>query len=292
MMKIIAVVQNKGGVGKTTLSKILSENFARLGIATLGLDLDPQCNYSRRFLSMDMDPADPDGVAPPMHPDYNREDDVDWSGRSSTADIYYSGQVVPYATRFELLNVIPGEGEKLRDVELIQKQDLKEYVHNRLRKFLSLPDVRELYQIVVIDTSPSKGPLTVSAIHAATHLIIPTVLEPQPIEGLYGMLQLWRRENRRRDTAEPLEIICIQPNLFRKGVALHEGLFESLMSDDGIAPLLSPVVLHQRIAFAESDHPAAEPRSVFDLPEKDPARLEAERLCEFVRERLFGSEID
>jgi chromosome partitioning protein len=288
-MKVLAVVQNKGGVGKTTVARLISEYFARHGLNTLALDLDSQCNFSRRFLNMEFDPADPDGIAPPLHPEYNREEEQDWSGRSSAADIYYSGQVVAYATRFNALDIIPGEGAKLRDIELVQKADVKERVHDRLHAFLMLPDVQELYQVVVIDTSPSKGPVTVSAVRAASHLIIPTTMEPQPIEGLYGMLQLWRRENRRRDINQLLEIVCIQPNLFRKGVALHEGLYESLRNDEAIAPLLSPVILHQRIAFAESDHPGAEPKSVFDLPEKEPARHEAEELCAFVREKLFNT---
>jgi hypothetical protein len=47
-----------------------------------------------------------------------------------------------------------------------------------------------------------------------------------------------------------------------------------------------PTKLGLRIAFAESDHPMSEPKSVFDLPAKDPARIEAEAICGHVLEKL------
>ena len=285
-VKVLAIVQNKGGVGKTTVSRILAEYFSRQNKRVLALDLDSQCNFSRRFLEMDYDPAEADGILAPLHPEYKSGDD-DWSGRSSTADIYYSGQVVPYPTLLDSLEIIPGEGQKLRDVELVNRGDVKDMVHDRLDQFLSQEEVLDEYDLVLIDTSPSKGPLTVSAMRAASHILIPTAMEPQSIEGLYGMLQLWRRENRRRSLDNALEIIGILPNAIRKGVALHEGLLQSLQQDESLNALLTPMVLHQRIAFAESDHPEAVPKSVFDLGQKDKARIEAEVLCEYIEKQLF-----
>ncbi len=285
-MKVLAIVQNKGGVGKTTVSRILAEYFSRQNKRVLALDLDSQCNFSRRFLEMDYDSAEVDGILAPLHPDYDPEDD-DWDGRSSTADIYYSGQVVPYPTLLETLDIIPGEGQKLRDVELVNRGDVKDMVHDRLNQFLGQQEVHDEYDLVLIDTSPSKGPLTVSAMRAASHILIPTAMEPQSIEGLYGMLQLWRRENRKRSLDNALEIIGILPNAIRKGVALHEGLLQSLQQDESLNALLTPMVLHQRIAFAESDHPEAVPKSVFDLGQKDKARIEAEVLCEYIEKQLF-----
>jgi chromosome partitioning protein len=289
-MKILATVQNKGGVGKTTVARLLAEWFGRRGVRTLVLDLDSQCNLSQRFLRMDFEPTDPDGVLPPLHPDFDIESaDHGWRGRSSSADVYFSGEVFPYPTRWAALDILPGEGHKLREIEMVRAEDVKDKVHDRLRRFLSMPEVQAEYQLTLIDTSPSKGPLTVSAVRAATDLIIPVKLEPQSIEGLFGMLQLWRRENRKRTENDELRILCIQPNLFRKGVALHEGLLANLMSDESVAPFLAAHRLHQRIAFAESDHPDADPKSVFDLKEADPARQEAERFCQDVERRLFPS---
>jgi chromosome partitioning protein len=285
-MKIIATVQNKGGVGKTTICRLLSEYLCRKQKRVLGIDLDSQCNFSRRFLTMEIDGTDMDGVLPPIHPDFNGKEDHDWDGRSSSADIFYSGQAMPYPTRIQGLELMPGNGTLLRAVELVRAEEVKQKVHDRLRAFLCHEDVRSLYDVVIIDTSPSKGPLTVSAMRAATHIIIPTTMEPQTIEGLHGMLQLWRRETKKRRRGEDLKIIGILPNMFRRGVALHEGLYQTLANDPGIVDLLMPIKLGLRIAFAESDHPMSEPKSVFDLPEKDQARIEAEAICEHVLEKI------
>jgi chromosome partitioning protein len=289
-MQVIAVVQNKGGVGKTTVTRVLAEYFARKGRRVLAVDLDAQCNLSRRFLDMNYDAADPDGVLPPLHPLFQDGNGDGWSGRSSSADIYFNGEVYPYPTRMEGLDALPGHGPRLREIELVRVDEVRERVHNRLHSFLSLGDVSESYDLVLVDTAPAKGPLTISAMRAATHVIIPTTLEPQPIEGLFGMLQLWRQEMHSRDSGRPpLKIAAIQPNLFRK-VALHEGILDSLRKDAAVASLLSPVILHQRIAFAELDHAQARPKSVFDLAEREPARQEAIKMCEHVERSLNGTD--
>lgn len=286
-MKTLAVVQNKGGVGKTMLTRLLADYFGgRHKLRTLLLDLDAQCNLSRRFLGMEHDPVDVDGVLPPVHPDYDPGSD-DWSGRSGSADIYRSGLVYPYPSVFETVDVIPGHGPSLRDVELVTRADVQDRVHERLKQFLSMQDVRDAYDLVLIDTAPAKGPLTISAVRAATHLLIPTAMEPQPVEGLFGMLQLWRQELRKRNPDDPsLEIAAIQPNLMRRGVALNEGILDSLRRDDAVAPLLSPVTLHQRVAFAESDHPHATVGSVLSLRQNDPARIEALGVCQYIAKQL------
>jgi len=286
-MKILVTVQNKGGVGKTTVCRLLSEYLTLQGKRVLGIDLDSQCNFSRRFLTMDIDSTDPDGIMPPIHPDFNDED-VDWDGRSSSADIYFSGGVLPYPTNIQGMQILPGNGSQLRSVELVRSDEVKEKVHDRLNVFLSQKDVQDLYDVVIVDTSPSKGPLTISAMRAATHIIIPTTMEPQTIEGLHGMLQLWRRETKKRKKGDELKIIGILTNMFRKGVALHEGLYQTLATDPGIVDLLLPIKLGQRIAFAEADHHMANPQSVFNLSEKDPARVEAEVICKYITEKLFS----
>ena len=83
-------------------------------------------------------------------------------------------------------------------------------------KFLSCKEVQKEYEVVIIDTAPSKGPLTISAIKAATHIIIPSVMEAQPIQGIYGMMQLWMQESLAREEGRAIELVGILPNLFRQ----------------------------------------------------------------------------
>ena len=154
-----------------------------------------------------------------------------------------------------------------------------------LKAFLGQNDLHEHYDLVIIDTSPSKDALTRSAMTVATHLLIPTLLETQSTEGLVGMLAFWRQINRSRTF--PLEIVGILPNRVRP-VGLHEGLLEGLKGHPGTGRFISPVTLADRIAFAESDHTDAKPKSVFDLPKSNKARLEAEAVGCFVHGKLFS----
>jgi chromosome partitioning protein len=147
-----------------------------------------------------------------------------------------------------------------------------------------LDKVRDRYDVVIVDTSPSKGALTRCAMMTATHLLIPTLLEPQSAEGLVGMLTLWRTVNAKRK--KPLEIIGILPNRVKR-VGLHEGLLEGLKANAGTGRLMAPVVLGDRVAFAEADHVQAKPRTVFELAKSNAARHEAEAVGEFIKAKLF-----
>lgn len=139
-----------------------------------------------------------------------------------------------------------------------------------------------MFDLVVIDTPPSKNPLVQAAIRAATHLLIPLQLEQQSIEGVNGMLQLLRRENRFRTEDSRLELLGFLPNKTRN-VALHKGIMDSLKRDDLVAPHLLSCSLAQRTGVAaEADHPNASPVSVFDLPAGDKAREEATAMCETI----------
>ena len=147
-------------------------------------------------------------------------------------------------------------------------------------------DVKETYDTVLIDTAPSKGPLTVSVIKAATHIVIPSVMEEQPVQGIYGMLQLWMQESLAREKNRPLKLVGILPNMFKQ-TRLHKDILTSLQENSAIGKYIMPVKLSQRIVFAEIDSEDANPRSVFDFQKNHVARQEAEEVCQFIAERIY-----
>lgn len=288
-MKVIAFLNNKGGVGKTTCSRTMAEYLSRVkNKATLAIDFDPQCNFSHQYLKMEIDPAAPEGLMPPIHPDYNPDDpdDNEWDGRSSIAEIFYGQGVVPYPTYIEHLDLAPGHAEKLLAAEAVRRNDVVEKVHKQLTNFLNSSDVQQTYDTVVIDTAPSKGPLTVSVIKAATHIVIPSVMEEQPVQGIYGMLQLWMQESLAREKNRPLQLIGILPNMFKQ-TRLHKDILNSLQDNTAIGKYIMPVKLSQRIVFAEIDSEDANPRSVFDFASNHVARQEAVEVCEYIAERIY-----
>ncbi len=291
-MKVIAFLNNKGGVGKTTCSRTMAEYLSRVRkIPTLAIDFDPQCNFSHQYLKMEIDPSSPEGLMPPIHPDYNSDDpeDHDWDGRSSIAEIFYGQGVVPYPTYIENLDLAPGHADKLLAAESVRKSEVVEKVHKQLSNFLNSPDVQSAYKAVVIDTAPSKGPLTVSVIKAATHIIIPSVMEEQPVQGIYGMLQLWMQESLARDKIRPLELIGILPNMFKQ-TRLHKDILKSLQDNTAMNKYIMPVKLSQRIVFAEIDSEDASPHSIFDFQDSHVAKQEALEVCHYIAERIFKND--
>ena len=222
MVKVIANATNKGGEGKTTMSILLSEYAALvLGKKVLAIDLDPQANFSKYYLNLEYDPAANGGKIPPIHPDYNAAEDLEWDGRSSIADIFYGQGVTPYPSCFENIDVLPAHSQRLQDAEAVTKQDVLEKVHLQLKKFISLPEVREHYDVIVIDTPPSKGPLTIAGIKACSHMVIPSQMEEDSIDGIYGMLQLWKQESYIRTQEDPIKLVGILANRVRN-VSLHD----------------------------------------------------------------------
>ncbi len=291
-MKVIVSATNKGGDGKTKLSILMSEYFSGVkGLKGLGIDLDPQCNFSSRFLDMELDPNDRHGKVPPFHPDYDPNDPEDegWDGRSSIANIFFGEPVIPYPTHVDGFEIAPASSSKLMDAEAVTKHDVAEKVHKQLKLFTGLDELKSQYDYVVIDTPPAKGPLTISAFKASSHLLIPSQMEQYSVHGIYGMLQLWKQETYSRSSDNPIKLIGIIPNQCRD-INLHSDFRQSLMETPGIAEYMLPCILKKRSAYAESDVEGAVPKTIFDYPKRDKAKIEATEACEEIYRRVFEND--
>lgn len=293
-MKVFVPANNKGGVGKTRIAAIFAEYVSKiLQKKTLVIDFDPQCNLSQLYLRMEVDSSSPEGYIPPLHVDYDQDisEEDTWNGRSSIADIFYdeikTQGIIPYPTFIPNLDICPAHASRLLAAEAVRRSEVVAKVHDRLTDFLDQTEVKTSYEIAIIDTAPSKGPLTISAIKAATHIVIPSIMEDKPIAGIYGMMQLWKQETFRRSSNRPLKLIGILANLYDSRTTLHQDFFESLSKDLAISKYLIPHKLSRRIKFAETDTADSEPKSIFDLPYSHTARQEALLVCEFIARRIF-----
>lgn len=289
-LKVVAVAQQKGGVGKTTVCRNLADYFARFRESrVLVIDYDPQGNLSFRYLKMEKPNNSPKSVMPPVHPTFDPFEDYEdgWNGRSSSADIFNGSEVVPYDTENPLIQILPCYSYSLRQVEKDRPDELNKKVINALKYFLSLDAVIENYDIVLIDTAPSRQALAQTSLRAATHIIVPLIPEKQNIETLSDMVDFWREENSTREPDDSLEMIGFVPNLVGHN-SLHRGLIQSLHNDPGFTDLVTPFTLGDRIAVAEADHEASKHKSVFDLRPKDKARMEMLTLCQYVENALYG----
>jgi chromosome partitioning protein len=288
MAKIIVNATHKGGEGKTTNSIMLAEYAALVkGLKTLVIDMDPQANLSGRYIKMDYDPAYKGGKIPALHPDYEPEVDKGWDGRSSIANIFYGEEVVPYPTSFKNLELLPAHSIKLQDAEAVTKNEVAQKVHLQLKRFLELPDVQKNYDIIIIDTPPSKGPLTIAAIKAATHVVIPAQMEQFSIEGIFGMLQLWKQETYSRPKDNPITLVGILPNQVRD-INLHKSFRDDLGKRKEIAGYVMPYTIKKRAIYTEILVENASPKCIFELSANDVARKEYEAACNYIMERVMN----
>lgn len=165
---IIAVTNQKGGVGKTTTSVNLAAAIAQKGFETLLVDLDPQANATLSYL-------DPHETRGPSMYEVLVQDTV------PMADSLV-------ATRFEHLTVAPAR-LALAKVEPSLAGQID--AHFRLKDKLS--PVRDRFEAIVIDTPPTLGTLTVNAMVAATHLLVPIQSSYYALEGTDDLLETYEK---------------------------------------------------------------------------------------------------
>lgn len=295
MTKVLVIATHKGGEGKTTNSIFLAEYASMvLKKRTLLIDLDPQANASSRFLEMKIDPMTKTGTEPPLHPDYEAiksEMSVEaaeiWSGSSDIGDIFYGREVHPYTTYIPLLDIIPANPTKLNNVVQVTQKEIINKIHLQLKKFIEEDEyIQETYDLVIIDTPPSQGPLPTAALRAATHLIIPSSMEAFSMSGIYGALQLLRQENLLRTKSDAVELIGILATKF-KNITLHKHFWHDLESNPKTGKHLLPYPMKDRVAYAECTLTYPDIRCVFNLSENNKERMAYESISSNIMKRIF-----
>lgn len=168
MARVIAIANQKGGVGKTTTAINLGAALAVAEKRTLVVDIDPQSNATRGL-----------GFGP--DPD-----------RISIYDCLLNGSEIPPSvilqTKLPHLELLPSERDLLgAEVELVEAERRE----HRLAQVVS--QLRDRFDFILIDCPPGLGLLTLNALVAAESLLIPVQCEYLALEGLSDVLETWKR---------------------------------------------------------------------------------------------------
>jgi chromosome partitioning protein len=250
---IVAITNQKGGVGKTTTAINLAAAMALRGKRTLLIDLDPQANSTMTFLDMTT---------------------VTRSVYDAIADPAVALRDVIMPSAMEHLAVAPSRIALAKlEAKLVGELD----AHFRLKDKLK-PLLKE-YPQIVIDCPPALGLLTVNALVAATHLLIPIQSSYFALEGTDDLLETIEKVRARPNPA--LRILGVVITMHDKRTSLGKDIRAQIQKVFG--QKVFKTVITKSVRLEESP---AYKESIFSFAPDSTGASEYYRLCQEVMDRV------